>query len=115
MSPAPNESSATWRFECGNVIAICNEQHIPRTPSTPQVPLIAQTYFIHWWSLRNSIFCVFDFCSWSRPRNYFNSEIFPIYGSMSQGTWSDLYLFFCRGGAWVRSYNSTHLHTVYGQ
>ena len=23
---------------------------------------------------------MFHFCGWSRPRNYFNSEIFPIYG-----------------------------------
>ena len=25
---------------------------------------------------------VFNFRGWSQPRNYFNSEIFPIYGSL---------------------------------
>ena len=28
----------------------------------------------------NFIFCVLNFRGWSWPRNYFNSEIFPIYG-----------------------------------
>ena len=34
---------------------------------------------IHWSSPRNFIFHVLNFRGWSRPRNYFNSEIFPIY------------------------------------
>ena len=33
------------------------------------------------WSLPCKFnFCVLKFHGWSRPRNYFNSEIFPIYG-----------------------------------
>ena len=24
-------------------------------------------------------FCIVNFCGWSRPRNYFNSKIFPLY------------------------------------
>ena len=36
---------------------------------------------IHWSSPpRNFSFRVFNFRSWSRPWNYFNSKIFPIYG-----------------------------------
>ena len=35
------------------------------------------------WSLpHNFIFRVFNFRGWSRPQNYFNSEIFPIYGTL---------------------------------
>jgi len=34
---------------------------------------------IHW-SPHNFAFRMFNFRGWSRPRNYFNSEIFPIYG-----------------------------------
>ena len=30
-----------------------------------------------------SFFSVFNFCGWPRPRNYFNSEIFPIYSILS--------------------------------
>jgi len=36
---------------------------------------------IHWSSPCNFNFCVFHFHSCSRVRNYFNSKIFPIYGS----------------------------------
>ena len=28
-----------------------------------------------------AFFCVLNFRGWFRPRNYFNSEIFPIYGT----------------------------------
>lgn len=70
----------------------CNMQRATRIHNSinARVPLIAQAYFIHWSLLRNFFFCVCDFCGWSRSRNYFKSEIFPIYSSMSQGTWSDL-------------------------
>ena len=34
---------------------------------------------IHWLSARNFIFRLLNFCGWSRPRNYFISEIFPMY------------------------------------
>ena len=37
---------------------------------------------IHWSLLRNFIFRVLNFRSWSRPQNYFNSKIFPIYGGI---------------------------------
>ena len=37
---------------------------------------------IHWSLLRNFIFCVFNFCGWSQLQNYFNSEIFLIYGTL---------------------------------
>ena len=37
---------------------------------------------IHWSLLRNFIFRVLNFRGWSRPQNYFNSKIFPIYGSI---------------------------------
>ena len=33
----------------------------------------------HWSSLRN-FFHAFNFRSWPQPQNYFNSEMFPIYG-----------------------------------
>ena len=35
---------------------------------------------IHWSSPRDFIFRMFNFRGWSWSRNYFNSEIFPIYG-----------------------------------
>ena len=38
---------------------------------------------IHWSSLRKFFFRVFNFRGWPRPRNYFNSKIFPIYGTYS--------------------------------
>ena len=30
---------------------------------------------------------VLNFHGWSQPRNYFNSEIFPIYGSLEKLSW----------------------------
>ena len=38
--------------------------------------------FIHWSSLRNFIFHMFNFRGWSQLQNYFNSEIFLIYGTL---------------------------------
>ena len=32
------------------------------------------------------LFRVFNFRGWPRPQNYFNSEIFPIYGTKKQET-----------------------------
>ena len=43
---------------------------------------------IHWSSPCTFLFRVFNFLGWSRPRNYFNSEIFPICG-MWGSQWSD--------------------------
>ena len=47
---------------------------------------------IHWSSARNFIFRVLDYRDWSRPRNYFNSEIFPIYGISTFTIMSSSYL-----------------------
>ena len=56
---------------------------------------------VHWSSPHNFIFHVFNFCGWSRPRNYFNSEIFPIYGTLP----------FCYKKKASTGWRITHTHT----
>ena len=41
----------------------------------------------HWSSPHKFYFRVLNFCSWSRPRIFFNSEIFLIYGSQPCMCW----------------------------
>ena len=53
---------------------------------------------MHWSSPCNFIFCVLNFRGWSRPQNYFNSEIFPIYSMFQtplncQRVWWHLHTF----------------------
>ena len=55
---------------------------INRTFTSGSVDLRASLFTEH---RRVIFFRVFNFRGWSQPQNYFNSEIFPIYGIVRVG------------------------------
>ena len=71
---------SSWRLVYYQVWGEPGIAHCSRRSNIYLVECGLARKLIHWSSPRHFIFHVFNFRSWSRLRNYFNSEIFLIYG-----------------------------------